>query len=703
MASGTINFNKSKLNSSNSYILGKIEYSYTQSTSDNTSTIKCTVYIKKDNDNTKLTQTTNGTFKYSIKINEETITDSKYLEILTDYKEIGSFTRTIQHDNDGSKEVNITGSVYLSSNSSSAYYNLPSEVDYNLSFATIPRASSITSASDVTLGNKCNIKWKPLKSSFVYKLKFTCGDVSYTTGYISPNTTSAYTYTGYTMSSSTWAKAMSNSYSATCKVVLYTYASESASGPMGSDSTTFKLTLSSNTQPSITNFSATCYDGWKGSDNKIYYLQGKSKCYLECSFSEGAGSSIESCSISGPGISLNGSSNSLKGYTKVLTQTGELTYTAKVTDSRSKVPVEATKLITVYPYANPILSIRVEHSTYGGIQFTYKTSCSSVNLKNYLVNIQYYYKYASSETWKSMGDHNLNSNGNTLSDSGWAIWPSLGGEQIDPSKSYDFKVVVTDAVGSSTEAIASISSAFRIFNIKKSEDGTQAGVSIGKLSENYIFDCALEARFLQNVEFGKNVQGNLRTNQAAETDGTLRNIVYIETGENSEGGEKMALAIHNKSVYVPNEKNNGIVNLGSSGRKWNQLYAVNDTISTSDEKVKTNIMAMSDTQEQLFNKLKPVTYKFINGTSDRTHYGFISQDVESSLNELDLTGKDFAGFCKDIKIDGNGNEILDENGNKVYDYSLRYAEFIALNTYMIQKLQNEIAELKAEIAELKSN
>lgn len=147
--------------------------------------------------------------------------------------------------------------------------------------------------------------------------------------------------------------------------------------------------------------------------------------------------------------------------------------------------------------------------------------------------------------------------------------------------------------------------------------------------------------------------------------------------------------------------NSGIVNLGSSGRKWNQLYAASGTIETSDRNVKTDIEDMSDVQEQLFNQLKPVTYKLISGTSDRTHYGFISQDVEDALISTGLTGQDFAGFCKDARIDDNDKVVLDENGDIVYDYSLRYSEFIALNTYMIQKLQAENIELKAELQELK--
>ena len=92
---GIIEFDKSDKTSGGGYILGKIEYSYSQSTSDNTSDVTFTVYVKKDNDSTTLTETTNGIFEYQLVINGETIKGSKSLKILTSYKEICSFTRTI--------------------------------------------------------------------------------------------------------------------------------------------------------------------------------------------------------------------------------------------------------------------------------------------------------------------------------------------------------------------------------------------------------------------------------------------------------------------------------------------------------------------------------------------------------------------------------------------------------------------------------
>ena len=87
--------------------------------------------------------------------------------------------------------------------------------------------------------------------------------------------------------------------------------------------------------------------------------------------------------------------------------------------------------------------------------------------------------------------------------------------------------------------------------------------------------------------------------------------------------------------------------------------------------------------------LNPVTYKFINGTSDRLHSGFISQEVEECLNNNNLTTNDFAGFVK-----------YNNNQTETEKYGLRYEEFIALNTHMIQKLYKRIEFLEEKINSL---
>ena len=158
--------------------------------------------------------------------------------------------------------------------------------------------------------------------------------------------------------------------------------------------------------------------------------------------------------------------------------------------------------------------------------------------------------------------------------------------------------------------------------------------------------------------------------------------------------------------FRPNSEYKDIGKLGTASIYWNAIYSKNGAISTSDKNAKENIEYMDD-KETFFNSLKPCTFKFKNG--DRTHFGFISQDVEEALKENGMTAFDFAGFCKDLKMetfindDGEEEEriVLDDMGEEQYTYSLRYSEFIALNTHMIQKANKKIEQQQKEIDDLK--
>ena len=96
-------------------------------------------------------------------------------------------------------------------------------------------------------------------------------------------------------------------------------------------------------------------------------------------------------------------------------------------------------------------------------------------------------------------------------------------------------------------------------------------------------------------------------------------------------------------------------------------------------------------------KLKPVSFKFINGKSGRTHLGFISQDIRDSLAECGIDSKDFAAYIKSLKRNSNNKDNPTEDD---YVYGIRYGELHALEVYEIQLLLEEVNNLKSRIREL---
>ena len=113
-------------------------------------------------------------------------------------------------------------------------------------------------------------------------------------------------------------------------------------------------------------------------------------------------------------------------------------------------------------------------------------------------------------------------------------------------------------------------------------------------------------------------------------------------------------------------------------------YDFSDNVNVFD----IPIPVISDNYDKLFDLLKPVRYKYIDGASDRYHTGFIAQEVVKALEQSNLTTKDFAAVMLT-------NDIVD--GEK---WRLRRDEFVALNTWQIQKLKARVAELEKKIESL---
>lgn len=466
----------------NEYIVPTIIWSATQSVSGNYSMVTAELRYSRTN-----SYTTYGDWYGSITINGTKVPSTEvdndgwiHITISKNSNTLAMKTPAIKvpHSSDGTKKITISAVGRISGTTLES-----TSISSTVTLDTIPRASSITSASAVTLDNKCSIKWTPLASSFVYKVKLSCGGVTHTSDYIEPGSTSAYTYSA-TMSISYWAKAMPKAYSGTCTATLYTYTSSSSTSAIGSDSATFTLTLPSSIKPTVSFATPTLINGWNG-----YYIQGKSKCTLSATFAAGTGSSITSCSISGTGLSKTGTGTSLSGTTNILTKSGTITYTAKITDGRTS--VSTTKSIYVYPYTSPILSLSAARtSANGSVKITYKASCSSIKSENNLDTLKVYKKKSTDSTWPLDAEKTVTLSGTSVSDS-----ITLSG--FESASSYDFKAIVTDTYGSSSAAAtASVASEFRILNI----NANKTGIAFGKMSEsNNLFECGLPTQFNKNV------------------------------------------------------------------------------------------------------------------------------------------------------------------------------------------------------------
>ena len=148
-------------------------------------------------------------------------------------------------------------------------------------------------------------------------------------------------------------------------------------------------------------------------------------------------------------------------------------------------------------------------------------------------------------------------------------------------------------------------------------------------------------------------------------------------------------------------RSDNLYDLGSSGNRWDDVFATNGTINTSDRNEKNTIVD-SDLGLSFINKLKPVSYKFNDRT--RTHYGLIAQDIETVLSDISKSTTDFAGFIKSELSDTlytedeplpTGKNVGDVKTPGGTNYGLRYGEFIAPLIKAVQELSAKVEALEA--------
>lgn len=260
-------------------------------------------------------------------------------------------TITVNHKDDGSGTVKVR--TWMDTDISAGIIEKSQAID----LTKIARASEITSAAGVTLGNGCSVKWTPRSASFRYKLKFSLGSWSYTTSAIHPNKTSAYTYSDYKIPLSV-ANQIPDAKTGTMKVTLYTYSDSGATAQVGDgNSTTFTVTVPDNTSTKPTLAITLEPVSSLGSAFDGLYIQGKTKVKATVVTEGKYGATIKSTTMSVEGKSYDAGDSYTSDF---LATYGDITVTTVAKDSRG-FSTTLTSVIPVIAYSKPqILAVSGE-------------------------------------------------------------------------------------------------------------------------------------------------------------------------------------------------------------------------------------------------------------------------------------------------------------------------------------------------------
>lgn len=116
--------------------------------------------------------------------------------------------------------------------------------------------------------------------------------------------------------------------------------------------------------------------------------------------------------------------------------------------------------------------------------------------------------------------------------------------------------------------------------------------------------------------------------------------------------------------------------------------------NASDKRLKKNIVEFDDTLDRVFDKLRPVRFEYSKDfLGQGRHFGYIAQDVVKSFEDEGENINDYS-FIYETEIEDNSTDKY---------YQLNQTDFVALNTWQIQKLKSKIEELENKLQALEGN
>lgn len=398
---------------------------------------------------------------------------------------LASGSTSIVHENDGTKSLYIE--AYFSIPKSSASYLGSITVAGTINLTNIPRASAVTSVTDVTIGSAPVVKWTPAVSTYTFRISFSCGSWSYEhPSLISPGSTSEQTFNSYSIPSAVAAQiTRSNTGTGTCKIE--TFSDANGNSLLGSTTKSFTITVPSTYGPTA-DIIISSVDAFHN-----YCLSDITSFNYDCSSSSAqSGASIVSYVITvtnGAGAIVH-TGTSATGSVAPVSASGTLTFSLTVTDSRGYTDtIDVAQDITKYSKPS-IVSAFITRGT-GTVQdgasatcqdfsvdegsgnvarITYSTSYTFLTANTLFVSISYIKNGSSYTTTGLMGGTNR-----------VAYFKPAGGG-FDPDEAYSFTISVYDTISTSSHPeTMTLSLSAAKFPIDVLPDGS--GIAFGKVAD----------------------------------------------------------------------------------------------------------------------------------------------------------------------------------------------------------------------------
>ena len=388
---------------------------------------------------------------------------------------ISSWSTTITHNSDGTYSSYAEAYVYTGVSPES----LSARTNYTLT--TIPRESTISSITGDTIGSNITVNISRQSSSFVHQVWWRI------------NGTGSWTSLGTNFGTSctfTLPMSVCNSVtqSTTCTLNIAIRAISNGSYVGGEVWSSKTVNVPSSVVPSFSSIGVS--EAVSSVASLGIYVQSKSKLNLSINGASGSyGSWITAYSISVDGQNIYAAS----GTTNVINGSGNLTITARITDSRGR-QASRTTTINVKAYSAPRLTSysATRQSTPTNVSVVASGSIASLlngstqkNSLTYIIK----YKQSSASSYTSV---TVKSGGLSFSNLSRTL------TNIDSTKSYDIQLVLSDYFSSVTYQL-------KLSTTKVIMDLKSTGVGINKYNERGVLDVGGDAYISGSLHVGQSV------------------------------------------------------------------------------------------------------------------------------------------------------------------------------------------------------
>ena len=252
-----------------------------------------------------------------------------------------------------------------------------------------------------------------------------------------------------------------------------------------------------------------------------------------------------------------------------------------------------------------------------------------------------------------------------------------------------------------TRTAMQIDSSGNVLGGKTSADnGATAGIEIrGDVDKIYVTDSASSPLICNRLSNDGNIAVFLKDGSTAGSIGASGGGSEIYFTGNVSGTAGLYMA--NSSRVVPMRSgsiSDNTVDCGHPSYRFDDIYATNGTIQTSDQNEKQQIASLTTAEITAAKSISALfkTFKWndkveAKGDDARTHTGVIAQEVQSAMTDAGLDAADYAFWCS--------NTWTDDDGNSQTRMGIRYPELLA---FVGAATEQRLADIETRLTALEA-